>query len=47
MLGGNNVSDKKWEEALREADTNKDGQIDLVEFRVIFKKMIHESKPDL
>jgi Ca2+-binding EF-hand superfamily protein len=38
------VSDKKWEEALKEADTNGDGKIDLKEFKSIFKKMMEEYK---
>lgn len=44
MLGGNNVSDNKWEEALKEVDINGDGLIDLFEFRSIFKKMLVDSR---
>jgi len=44
MLGGKNVSQQKWADALKEADTNKDGAIDLHEFKAIFKKMIAQSR---
>jgi Ca2+-binding EF-hand superfamily protein len=43
MLGGNNVSDQKWENAIKEADVNNDGKIDLKEFTNIFRKMLNES----
>ena len=42
MLGGQNVSQNDWERALRSADTNNDGRIDLHEFKAIFQSMIEE-----
>lgn len=44
LLGGSNITDTKWEKTLNDADTNKDGTIDLVEFKKIFKQMIQESR---
>lgn len=44
MLGGKQVSQQKWADALRKADTNNDGAIDFAEFKDIFKKMIQESR---
>jgi Ca2+-binding EF-hand superfamily protein len=44
MLGGKNVSQQKWADALRKADANNDGAIDFAEFKDIFKKMIQESR---
>jgi Ca2+-binding EF-hand superfamily protein len=43
LLGGNNVSDDKWEFAIRDVDVNNDGRIDLKEFTSIFRKMLTES----
>ena len=47
MLGGKNVSTRKWDKALKEADTNGDGKIDMYEFKSIFKQMIKESRTEL
>ena len=47
MLGGKNVSTSKWNKALRDADTNNDGKIDLFEFKSIFKQMIQDSRTEL
>lgn len=41
------MSDGKWTRALEGADKNKDGRIDLIEFKSIFKKMIEESRKTL
>jgi Ca2+-binding EF-hand superfamily protein len=47
LLGGDQVSSRKWEKALREADTNRDGKIDLHEFKGIFRQMVAESRGQL
>lgn len=47
MLGGDNVSDNKWHKALVDADANKDGRIDLYEFKSVFKTMMEESRQRL
>jgi calcium-dependent protein kinase len=44
LLGGDNITNSKWEKTLKEADTNGDGSIDLKEFKKIFKVMIEESR---
>lgn len=44
MLGARDVSNSMWSKALSEADSNRDGFIDIVEFKGIFKKLLDERR---